>query len=79
MDSKTRLLESIDLNLDKEALDRHITGNYGEDQFIDDDDQLFGYCDMCETKTEGYICEECGHDKRKPTIHGYDPELDYDG
>lgn len=37
------------------------------------------YCDACEEKTIETECEQCGHDKRKPTMGGYDPELDYDG
>jgi hypothetical protein len=37
------------------------------------------YCDACEENTIENPCEQCDHDKRKPTMGGYDPELDTDG
>jgi hypothetical protein len=37
------------------------------------------YCDGCEENTIENPCEQCDHDKRKPTMGGYDPELDHDG
>lgn len=38
------------MELDKVALDRHITGNYGEDQFRDDDPdewEELSFCPAC--------------------------------
>jgi len=34
------------------------------------------YCDTCEEETVENPCDQCGHDKRQPTMGGYDPELD---
>ena len=46
-------------NLNKEALDRHITGNYGEDQFKGDHDPLI-YC-MCGEDSEVELKPDTKH------------------
>lgn len=59
-----------------------IEGNYYRVQELKDTDGYgleqieTSYCDECEELTEETECEVCGHDKRQPTIGGYDPELD---
>ena len=42
-------------NYRDEDMDRFITGNYGQDQFKDEDD-----CEECESKEEDVICGDCG-------------------
>ena len=37
------------------------------------------YCDTCEEETVENPCDQCKRDKNKPTMGGYDPELDIDG
>lgn len=48
---------------DRAAMDRHITGNFGEDQFLpEEDDRLF--CEMCGRE----IPPEDGHSINAPGI-----------
>lgn len=38
---------------------------------------MFEHCDFCgHNDPDDWECYNCGHDKRQPTIGGYDPELD---
>jgi hypothetical protein len=64
--------------IDREALDRYITGNYGEDQLRYDGPEEDGppepfYCKEHETvwspSLRRYVCDFCGH-------HMPDPDLD---
>lgn len=58
-----------------EALDRYITGNYGEDQYNHDDENIPHKCRKCGkqltlknrvyTGGQDYICKECFMVKRK--------------
>lgn len=40
--------------MDSNALDRHITGNWGEDQYADDE-----ICEICGKHVDNCICPEC--------------------
>jgi hypothetical protein len=51
----------IDRGFDSDALDRHITGNYGEDQYRD-----YEFCDGCDQEIEDpsthlMICKKNKH------------------
>lgn len=61
----------------REALDRHITGNYGEDQFdMHDADGIDGFGNKCQVST----CQQAAEDGVLCTAHlaeqDYSDELD---
>jgi len=64
------------MRLDPEALDRHITGNYGEDQFRDHDcgySMQDGPCHLDldhpgRHTTIAYYCDSCGRMRRSRPV-----------
>jgi hypothetical protein len=50
---------------EKEALDRHITGNYGEDQFKEDEEERYKNCANCVAYEDEKGCDTCTKDNRR--------------